>query len=62
MLVITRKEGETVRIGSGIVVQVVRTGRGSVRIGIEAPAEIEIARGELPERKPVEEVSDRADV
>jgi carbon storage regulator len=62
MLVITRREGETVRIGSGVVVRIVRTARGSVRIAIEAPADVEIARGELPQRKTVEEAADRADV
>lgn len=47
MLVLSRKEGEGIRVGGGIVVRVVRAGKGSVRIGIEAPADVLIAREEL---------------
>ena len=36
MLVLTRKCDESIRIGSEIVVRVVRLSRGKVRIGIEA--------------------------
>ena len=49
MLVLTRKAGETIRIGNDVVIKVVQTGRGSVRLGIEAPAEMRILRGELLE-------------
>jgi len=47
MLVITRKEGERIVIDDDIVITVVETTRGSVRIGIEAPPELSITRGEL---------------
>ncbi len=47
MLVVTRKHGETIRIGEEIVVKVVQLGRGSVKIGIEAPAHVRVLRGEL---------------
>lgn len=53
MLVLSRKQGEGIRIGGSVVVRIVRTGKGSVRIGVEAPAEIEIARDELPLVVPV---------
>ena len=46
MLVLTRKENETIRIGNDIVVTVVRTGVRA-RIGIDAPANMAIVRGEL---------------
>lgn len=69
MLVLTRKQGEGIRIGGSVVVRIVRTGKGSVRIGVEAPAEIEIARDELPLAVPVVgdavvelEESDRAEL
>jgi carbon storage regulator len=63
MLVVSRKEGEGIRIGGGIVVRVVRAGKGSVRIGIDAPSSVPIAREELPLQVPpvagaVVEVSD----
>ena len=51
MLVLTRKAEETIRIGDDIVVKVIRTGNGSVKIGIEAPVSIRVMRGELLEEK-----------
>jgi carbon storage regulator len=47
MLVITRKESELIQIGDGIIVKVVQTGRGSIKIGIEAPPHIRVLRGEM---------------
>ena len=47
MLVLTRKEDETIRIGDDIVVKVVKTHGGRVRLAIEAPLEVPILRGEL---------------
>ena len=51
MLVLTRKAAETIRIGDDIVIKVIRTGIGSVKIGIEAPLNIRVLRGELIEEK-----------
>jgi carbon storage regulator len=47
MLVLSRKVGEQLLIGDSIVVSVVRISPNEVRIGIEAPQEVEIARTEL---------------
>jgi carbon storage regulator len=47
MLVLTRKKMESIRIGSDIVVTVVQTGRGRVKLGIEAPIRMRVLRGEL---------------
>jgi carbon storage regulator CsrA len=47
MLVLTRKRSETIRIGDGIVVKVIRTGRTSVKLGVEAPSNVRVVRGEL---------------
>ena len=52
MLVLTRKKMETIRIGEDIVVTVVQTGRGRVKLGIEAPAHLRVLRGELEMREP----------
>ncbi len=49
MLVLTRKPAETIRIGEDIVIKVIKTGKGTVRIGIEAPASVRVMRGELVE-------------
>ena len=47
MLVLSRKVGEKILIGDNISVTVVRVGQGGVRIGIEAPADLEVVREEL---------------
>lgn len=50
MLVLTRKVGEQIKIGDDIVIRVVELGKGSVRLGIEAPAQVSILRHEVYER------------
>ena len=47
MLVLTRKKMETIRIGDDITIQVIHTGRGRVKLGIQAPAQLRVLRGEL---------------
>jgi carbon storage regulator len=67
MLVITRKESELVQIGDDVIVKVVQTGRGSIKIGIEAPPHVRVLRGEmsaelaaLPPGQPLHEVNRRS--
>ena len=47
MLVLSRKAGERILIGDDVAITVVRIGPNSVRIGIEAPKEMNIVREEL---------------
>ena len=47
MLVLSRKLGETVCIGSEITLSIVEVKGNRVKIGIEAPRHLEIWRGEL---------------
>lgn len=49
MLVLTRKQSEMICIGNDIVVKVIRTGKGTVKIGIEAPQSVRVLRAELTE-------------
>ena len=49
MLVLTRKPAEIIRIGEDIVIKVIKTGKGTVKIGIEAPSNVRVMRGELVE-------------
>ncbi len=49
MLVLTRKETQTIHIGNDIVIRIVQAGASSVKIGIEAPRNVGIVRGELLE-------------
>ena len=56
MLLLTRKPGEVIHIGDDIVVTVTRVDGYQVRIGIDAPDDVIILRGELYENdKPNEE-------
>ncbi len=47
MLVLSRKSGESIRIGSTIVITLLDSRGGESRIGIEAPPETPIYRNEL---------------
>lgn len=47
MLVITRKAGERINLGDDIIVTVLEVSGSSVRIGIEAPADVRIFRHEI---------------
>jgi carbon storage regulator CsrA len=47
MLVLTRKLGEKVVIGNNITVTILSVDGGRVRVGIDAPDDIRILRGEL---------------
>jgi carbon storage regulator len=49
MLVLSRKVGEQVVIGSDIIITITEAGAGGVRIGIEAPNSVRILRRELVE-------------
>ncbi len=47
MLVLTRKVGERIHIGDGIVVTVVRIQNDKVRIGVDAPTNVPVHREEV---------------
>ena len=47
MLVLSRKQGQQIFVGSSVVVTIVRVSGDKVRIGIEAPDEMRVLRGEL---------------
>ncbi|MCH9812548.1 MAG: carbon storage regulator CsrA [Epsilonproteobacteria bacterium] len=50
MLILGRKEGEEILLGSEITVKIVEVSKGVVKVGIEAPKSLVILRGELKER------------
>ena len=52
MLVLSRKPGEQIRIGSDITLAILDVRWNRVRIGLTAPAHIRIARAELMDRLP----------
>ena len=47
MLVLSRKPGERILIGEDVTITIVRIGPNNVRLGIEAPREMNIVREEL---------------
>ncbi|MCA9753812.1 MAG: carbon storage regulator CsrA [Gemmatimonadetes bacterium] len=50
MLVLTRREGEWIAVGDQVLVKVLGVKGDSVQIGIEAPREIPVHRGEIYEQ------------
>lgn len=47
MLVLSRKKNESVVIGDNIQIEVLKVSGNTVRIGIKAPREVKVLRGEL---------------
>ena len=47
MLILGRRVGDSILIDGGIKVVVLACDRGGVRLGIEAPSEVTILRGEI---------------
>lgn len=47
MLVLSRKAGEKILIGDNVTVTIVRIGPNTVRVGIDAPRDMNIVREEL---------------
>ena len=50
MLFLQLKEGEYVTIGEDIAVQVFQESGGRIRVGVKAPRDLTILRGEVRER------------
>ncbi|GAQ94249.1 carbon storage regulator [Thermodesulfovibrio aggregans] len=50
MLVLTRKTGQSIRIGDDIIVKIIDVDGSQVKIGIEAPKGVLIFREELYEK------------
>lgn len=51
MLVLGRKPGEYVMIGKEIMVKVVKSAEGDLRLAINAPKTVDIVRGEIYEKQ-----------
>ncbi len=50
MLILTRREGECLRIGENITVKVLQVRGGQVQIGVSAPTEVDVHREEIYSR------------
>jgi carbon storage regulator len=51
MLILTRRTGESLRIGDDVEVTVMAVNGSQVRIGIKAPRSVAVDREEIAERK-----------
>jgi len=60
MLVLTRKRDEVIQIGDNIVIKILKTGKGAIKIGIDAPGDVRVIRGELLEEEKITESIDPA--
>jgi carbon storage regulator CsrA len=49
MLVLSRRNGEEIRIGSSVTLKVVEISKSRVKLGISGPRAIRVARAELPD-------------
>lgn len=47
MLVLSRKQDQTIHIGNSIVIRICQLKGSKVRIGVEAPDDVRVLRGEL---------------
>ena len=59
MLVLSRREKQRIKLGDSIVVTVVRVTGDTVRLGIEAPADVLVLRDELEPRAATVQVPKR---
>lgn len=58
MLVLTRKLQEQIRIGDNITLTILRVKGNTVRVGIEAPRNVRVIRGELPRKEDSPRIAD----
>jgi carbon storage regulator len=59
VLILTRKVGESIMIGESVEVKVLGLRAGQIKIGIEAPKDVQVHREEIYQRILAEEESER---
>lgn len=59
MLVLTRKQDQQIQIGDNITLTILRVKGNTVRVGIDAPREVRVVRGELPKEAQTTQVTER---
>lgn len=57
MLVLTRKLGERIMIGDKIAVTVLQVRGNRVKLGIDAPGDVTVVRGELLPKRPKDQAA-----
>ncbi len=57
MLVLSRKQQQEIVIGDNVKITVLKVKGNTVRLGIEAPRDVKVIRGELPRETPEEQIA-----
>ncbi len=57
MLVLTRRPGESIVIGQNVIITVIEIKGGQVRIGIDAPRDVQVHREEVYEQVRLENIA-----
>jgi len=60
MLILTRKDGETLMVGDDIQVQVLGVKGNQVRLGVNAPKDVTVHREEIYNRIKMEEETEKS--
>jgi carbon storage regulator len=60
MLILTRKLGESIRIGDDVTLTVLSVKGNQIRLGVDAPREVEVHRQEIYDRILDEQMPKRA--
>jgi carbon storage regulator len=55
MLVLSRRKAERILIGDDVVITIVKIAGETVRVGIEAPRDVNVIRGEVQQTKDTNE-------
>ena len=50
MLILTRRQGESLKVGDNVTITILGLNRHQVRVGIDAPKEVTVHREEIYER------------
>lgn len=50
MLVLSRTQGETLKVGDNLEIVVVAVSRGKVKLGFRCPSDLKVLRGEVADR------------
>jgi carbon storage regulator len=60
MLVLSRKLGQSLKVGPDVRITIVKIDRNSVRIGIDAPEEVSVQRQEIAFEMPLSPTLEKA--
>lgn len=62
MLVLSRKRGESIQIGDGIVITILDVRPSRTRLGIDAPLSVRVQREEVSPRAVIEDLAEMIDL